>query len=76
MPTNTISVPVDVETAKAYAAVSPQEQKKIQLLLGLRLRDLARKQAKPLAELMDEISEKARQRGLTAEILESLLGES
>ena len=66
-----IPIPVDAETARVYREASAENQKKIQLLL--RLRELAELPSGSLAEIMDEIGTKAEARGLTPEILESLL---
>jgi len=68
-----ITIPVDAETARAYQSASPDEQKKIQLLLRLRLRELAALPTESLVEIMDDIGAKAEARGLTPEILETLL---
>jgi hypothetical protein len=68
-----IPIPVDAETARVYRDASAEDQKKIQLLLRLRLRELAELPNSSLAEIMDEIGTKAEARGLTPEILESLL---
>jgi hypothetical protein len=68
-----IPIAVDAETARVYHEASAENQKKIQLLLRLRLRELAELPSGSLAELMDEIGTKAEARGLTPEILESLL---
>lgn len=73
MTTSTISLEVDVDTARAFAEASAPEKQKIQLLLALRLRELLNRPARPLKEVMDEIGAKAQARGLTPEILESLL---
>jgi hypothetical protein len=73
MATTTITIQVDAEAAKAFAAASPEEQRKIQLLLSLRLQDLTTSQGKSLKTVMDEIGARAEARGLTPEILESLL---
>jgi hypothetical protein len=73
MATTTITIQVETEAAKAFAAASPEEQRKMQLLLSLRLQDLATPQGKPLQAVMDEIGARAASRGLTPEILESLL---
>lgn len=73
MVTTTITIEVETEAAKAFAAASPEEQRKMQLLLSLRLQDLTTPQGKPLQAVMDEISARAAARGLTPEILESLL---
>ena len=69
----TITLPVDTDTASAYRAASIEDQKKIQLLLRLRLRELAELPSRSLREIMDDIGAKAEARGLTPEILESLL---
>lgn len=68
-----IPIPVDAETARVYREASAENQKKIELLLRLRLRELAELPSGSLAEVMDEIGAKAKARGLTPEILESLL---
>ena len=73
MATATISISVDEETAKAYAAASAEGQRKIELLLRLRLQDLTSRPQKPLQAVMDEIGKQAEARGLTPEILDSLL---
>jgi hypothetical protein len=68
-----IPIPVDLETARVYHEASPEDQKKIQLLLRLRLRELAELPSGSLGDIMDEIGAKAEARGLTPQILESLL---
>ena len=73
MSTTTITIQVDTEAAKAFAAASLEEQRKMQLLLSLRLQDLTTPPGKPLQAVMDEIGARAASRGLTPEILESLL---
>ena len=73
MATTTITIEVEAEAAKAFATASPEEQRKMQLLLSLRLQDLTTPQGKPLKAVMDEIGARAAARGLTPEILESLL---
>lgn len=67
-----ITIPLDSETAQIYKSASAEDQKKLRLLLSLWLREFA-VSPRPLKEVMDEISGKARARGLTPEILESLL---
>ncbi len=68
-----ISIPVDDETARAYHSASPDYQKKIQVLLRLRLRELAELPTSSLVEIMDDIGAKAEARGLTPDILRALL---
>ena len=73
MPEAVITIPVDVETARAYHTASPDDQKKIQLLIRLQLRELAELPKNSLVEIMDDIGAKAEARGLAPEILEALL---
>jgi hypothetical protein len=68
-----IPIPVDAETARIYHEASTEAQKKIQLLLRLRLRELAELPSGSLSDIMDEVGTKAEARGLTPEILERLL---
>ena len=73
MGTTTITIQVETEAAKAFAAASPEDQRKMQLLLSLRLQDLTTPQEQPLQAVMNEIGAIAEARGLTPEILDSLL---
>jgi hypothetical protein len=75
MATATFSLEVDADTARAFAAVSAEDRRKLELLLALRLRELTIRPARPLKEVMDEIGRYAQARGLTPEILESQRGE-
>ena len=73
MATATISVEVDADAARAFSAASPDDRKKIELLLSLRLRELTAHPPRPLSEIMDEIGQQAVARGMTPELLERLL---
>jgi len=68
----TVPVSVDNETAKIYEQASAADKKKMQLLLSLWLREFE-KPSVSLEKLMDNVSRKARERGLTSEVLESTL---
>ena len=68
-----ISIPVDGEMARAYHTASPDYRKKIQVLLQLRLRELAELPTRSLIEIMDDIGAKAKARGLTPDIMSDLL---
>ena len=72
-----ITIQVSEEAARAFAQVSPEDQRKIQLLLDLRLRDLTISPLprKSLQAVMDEIGKNAAARGLTPAGLESLLND-
>ena len=69
----TITIPLDPQTAQAYNSAAPDEQRKIQALLGLWLRELAAGEYPSLQQVLDEVADKAKSRGLTPEILDSLL---
>ena len=71
-----IPVPLDPEAAKAYKAEPEEAKKKMQALVSLWLRDLASADPSKLKALMSELSRKARARGLTTELLDSLLKEA
>lgn len=69
----TIALQVDADTARAFAAASAEDRRKLQLLLRLRLRELTAHPARLLQEVMDDIGRHAEAQGLTPEVLESLL---
>ena len=73
MSTEITSIQVVPEIADAYNSASQQDQKKIQLLMGLWLRELSTQPNMSFTEVMDMISDRAQARGLTPEILESTL---
>jgi hypothetical protein len=74
MQTEEITIRVDADAAKAYRAADDEERRKFDLLLNLRLHD-ALNPAGSLKGLMQDISRKAQERGLTPEILESILSD-
>lgn len=71
MSTQSNSIQVDPEIADAYNSASQEDQKKIQLLMGLWLRELSTQPKMSLPEVMDMISDRAQARGLTPEIMEA-----
>jgi hypothetical protein len=74
MRTEEITIHVDAEAANAYRSASEENRRKLDLLLSLRLTEATRS-SRSLKEVMREISWKAQERGLTPEILESILDE-
>ncbi len=72
MSTKKITIRVDTETAKAFESISVQERQKLELLLNLKLKEFLNN-SDSLLKIMDEISQEAMEKGLTPEILESLL---
>ncbi|MGA7855835.1 MAG: hypothetical protein WCA15_21130 [Candidatus Acidiferrales bacterium] len=69
----TITITLDPQTARAYECAAPEEKRKIQALLSLWLRELAGGQYPSLQQVLDEIGKKAKARGLTTEMLDSIL---
>ncbi len=67
-----INIPLDNETAKIYQSAPQADKKKMQILMSLWLREFE-KPSISLDELMDDISRKAEARGLTPDILDSIL---
>jgi hypothetical protein len=73
MAKSSITIPLDPQTARAYDSAAPEEKRKMQALLGLWLRELANGENRSLQQILDEAGRKAKERGLTPEILDSLL---
>lgn len=72
MATEEITIRVDTETARAFNSTPAQERHKLEFLLNLKLKESLSK-SDSLLEIMDEISQEALNKGLTPEILQSLL---
>lgn len=73
MATVPITIEVDEKVAKAYADASAQDRMKMKILVNLKLMEFINEQPRPLLEVIEEISANAAARGLTPEILESIL---
>lgn len=72
MATEEITIRVDPETARAFNSTSGQERQKLELLINFKLKESLSK-SDSLFKIMDEISQEALDKGLTPEILQSLL---
>ena len=72
---DTIAVTVDSDVAEKYRSASKAERLKLDWLVNLHLRDLMgrRKSLEELEASMNEMSRKAQERGLTPDILQSIL---
>ena len=70
-----ITISVNTDVANAYRIASEEERRKLDLLVNLRLRDATRTKLS-LKQIMGEISQNAQERGLTPDILQSILDES
>ena len=76
MATETITIQVDPEAARAFNAAPLADQRKMGALLSLWLKDVTMAEPAALKQLMTDLSQKARDRGLTPEILDNLLKEA
>lgn len=74
MQTQPITIRVNAEVARIFEAASEQEKRKFEALLSLKLSDVTQHK-RPLEEVMSEISRNAQARGLTPDILDSILSE-
>jgi hypothetical protein len=75
METKLITIRVSAEVARIFEAAPEAQRRKLEALLSLKLGDATRSK-KPLEELMSTISQNAQARGLTPEILDSILNEA
>jgi hypothetical protein len=75
METQAITIRVSPKAAQAYESASADQQRKLDALLSIRLSEVVQ-DTRDLEEIMSEISRNAQERGLTPEILESILNES
>ena len=73
--TISVNTSVNTDVANAYRIASEEERRKLDLLVNLRLRDATRTKSS-LKQIMGEISQNAQERGLTPDILQSILNES
>ena len=75
METKTINLQVSAGVADAYESASAEEKRKLEALLSSRLREAVqhRKRGRSLEEIMDEMSRRVQQRGLTREKLDEIL---
>jgi putative PIN family toxin of toxin-antitoxin system len=73
MPKPTITIPLDPETARAYDLAAPEKKRQMEALLALWLRELASAEYPALQEILSTAGQKAKARGLTPEILDTIL---
>ena len=72
MTTDQITISVEPDVARAYREANDDDRRKLDVLMSLRLRD-ALSSGVTLQDLMRQIGQNARARGLTPEMLESIL---
>lgn len=74
MAAQTITIRVSPEAAQTFNTATEEEQRKLEVLISLKLTEVARS-SRPLEDIMSEISRKAQARGLTPTVLDSMLSE-
>jgi hypothetical protein len=70
-----ITINVDDDLAKTFTEASAEQRRKYEKTFNLWLAAAVRRSKTPLQETMDRISQKAVARGMTPEILESILND-
>lgn len=70
-----ITIKVSPNVAQAYQKATEHKKSSLSTLISIFLREEINEDADFLGKLMDEISDKAVARGLTPEILETILNE-
>ncbi|MEO0014946.1 MAG: hypothetical protein RLZZ535_3335 [Cyanobacteriota bacterium] len=74
METKPITIRVNPEVARIFETFPEEQKRKIEAFLSLKLTQVTREK-RTLEEVMSDISRKAQERGLTPEVLDSLLNE-
>jgi hypothetical protein len=74
METKPITVRVNLEAAHIFETAPQEQRRKIEALISLKLTQ-ANREKRTLEAVMSDISQKAQARGLTPEILDSILNE-
>jgi hypothetical protein len=74
METKPITIHVNAELARIFETVPEEQRRKMEALLSLKLSEVTRSK-RSLEEVMSEISHKAQARGLTPDILDSILND-
>lgn len=73
MASRRVSIPVDAQTGEAWDSIADEERRKIESMVGLWLHELVARNSPSLDEVLDRVGAKAQARGLTPEILDSIL---
>lgn len=74
METKPITVHVNLEAAHIFETMPLEQRRKIEASIGLKLTQTNREK-RTLEAVMSDISQKVQERGLTPEILDSILNE-
>jgi hypothetical protein len=73
MVTEPITLQIEVDAARAFKSASADEQAKLEMLMSVLMKEYAKTNSPSLKQTMHEIGEQARERGLTPEVLDSIL---
>ncbi|MGH9821917.1 MAG: hypothetical protein ACREDR_01460 [Blastocatellia bacterium] len=73
MSTETITMEVDSEAANLFRGASAEERKKMEALVAIWLMEIGGPGSRPLQDILNDIGEKASKRGMTPEILSSMM---
>jgi hypothetical protein len=73
MSTTTIDIQVEPDIAEAYYAMPEARQERLKRLLGFMLQEFVESSPQSLLSLMDDMSREAVAKGLTEEILGTML---
>jgi hypothetical protein len=76
MPNSNSPIYIESDVAALYNNAAPEIQLRLQALMRLWLDETQRSDTETLLAMMDKLSDKAQARGLTPEILESILNEA
>ena len=75
METEYIPIRVDAEAARTFKSASAEKRRKLEILLSIRLSEAINANGS-LKQIMSQISRKAQERGLTPEVLRTILNEA
>ena len=74
--TEAITIDIAPSYARIYREASKSDKEKLQALFEVWMREYSNSSVESLKQLMDSISDNAQQRGLTPDILDSILSEN
>ena len=74
METKRITIEVSEDAARVYETASPELRLKLDALLSLKLTEV-RATTRSIEQVISDLSRKARERGLTPEIVDSILND-
>ena len=75
MLTETITLEVEADAAKVFNGAAEEDKEKLQILFESWLKQYSETDVKSFKRTMDEIGGNAQRRGLTPEILDSILAD-